>query len=259
MVQPELPYYGMRTSANAEGFFRPKEDLRELIEHYRRYVSLSTYCTGNEGHIDSPLDEELYRLGKKLDPKRLFLHQDGGKNTSANSDFCTGPIRPWKREDTDYGRPFFAHEYLNLSVDEDPRLECRYTGAVRAPTTEAEFRRELQEYGLSWEWGTAVLDAGQKLQRIYQKRGLEQARRDPKCDGYIYWTIVDVGYPSSQGLFDPFWRSKASTADYFRSFNQADVLLTNIEPASSILCEEDSLQVEWLVSAFSGVSLKNQT
>ena len=87
MVQPELPYYGATPSAGPGGAFRPKDDLRELITHYRRHVSLSTYCTGNEGWMGSPLDAELYHLAKQLDPTRLAQHQDGGKNTAENSDF----------------------------------------------------------------------------------------------------------------------------------------------------------------------------
>ena len=95
MIQPELPYYGGIASAADATFFRPKQDLKELYRHYRRYVSLATYCTGNEGHIPPPLDSELYRLGKQLDPTRLMLHQDGGVNTPENSDFGTGPVVPW--------------------------------------------------------------------------------------------------------------------------------------------------------------------
>ena len=77
-------------------FFRPKEDLKELYRHYRRYVSLATYCAGNEGRFGSPLDVELYQLGKQLDPTRIMLHQDGGGNTPENSDFDTGPVVPWR-------------------------------------------------------------------------------------------------------------------------------------------------------------------
>ena len=72
--------------------------MAELIGHYRRYVSLATYCMGNEGHLGSPLDRELYQMGKKLDPGRLVLHQDGGRNTPENSDF-----RVWPDQSVDSG------------------------------------------------------------------------------------------------------------------------------------------------------------
>ena len=90
MVQPELPYYG---DYPTEAFcFDPMRDLVELYRHYRRYVSFTTYCTGNEGLLGKPLDKEIYKLAKRLDPNRLVLHQDGGVNTAENSDFRSGPI-----------------------------------------------------------------------------------------------------------------------------------------------------------------------
>ena len=176
MIQPELPYYGGAASAADASFFRPKADLAELYRHYRRYVSLATYCTGNEGHIDAPLDVELYQLRKQLDPTRLMLHQDGGANTLENSDFGTGPVVPWQPGSHHALRPFFAHEYLNLATDEDPRLEAKYRGAIKAPVTAAAFEQELKRNGLSRDCGDACLDAGNRLKRDYQKRGLEQAR-----------------------------------------------------------------------------------
>ena len=44
----------------------------------------------------------------------------------------------------------------------------------------------------------------------YQKSGIEFARRDPFCDGYCFWTLVDVVVPldvgvSGQGWLTPLW------------------------------------------------------
>jgi beta-galactosidase len=258
MVQPEMPYYGPVPSAAAEGYFKPAEDLTELYTHYRRHVSLATYCTGNEGYLGSSIDREIYRLAKRLDPTRLALHQDGGKNLKDNSDFYQGPVAPWDARTQDASWPFTAHEYLNLATEEDPRLAAKYTGAVLPPAKPEDFRATLAKAGLSWEWGVATLDAGNQLQRIYQKRGLEQARRDPACDGYIYWTIVDVGSPAAQGLFNQFWESKASTAEYFRQFNSSTVVLATFSPAERILRAGDSLKVEWWISPFDAKPLHAQ-
>ena len=296
MVQPEMPYYGVRPSAFEKGYFKPKENLLELITHYRRYVSLSTYCTGNEGHLGSPIDQELYQLAKRLDPTRLFLHQDGGLNTPENSDFGTGPVKPWADgpspsrrdrrhrvqgaklrhlkerhlggvddEGTDWrlwpdrSRPFFAHEYLNLATDEDPRLEPKYSGAERPPASIESLKERLEKVGLSWEWGTACLDAGNKLQSFYQKQGLESARLDPECDGYIFWTIVDVGSISAQGLYNPFWEPKASTPEFFRRFNSPTVILAKLSPDGRILAAGDELNIEWWISHFDRTALENKT
>jgi hypothetical protein len=259
MVQPEMPYYGSTPSAGPKEYFKPKEDLTELYTHYRRYVSLATYCTGNEGHLGSPMDREVYQLAKQLDPTRLALHQDGGANHNDNADFHQGPVSPWKPGTQDASWPFTAHEYLNLATQEDPRLAPKYTGAVLPPVKPEDFRVELARAGLSWEWGTATLDAGNQLQRIYQKRGLEQARLDPDCDGYIYWTIVDVGSPAAQGLFNQFWEPKASTAEYFREFNSPTTVLATFSPAERILRSGDVLKVEWWISPFGATPLRGQT
>lgn len=259
MVQPEMPYYGSTPSAGPKEYFKPKEDLTELYTHYRRYVSLATYCTGNEGHLGSPMDREVYQLAKQLDPTRLALHQDGGANHKDNSDFHQGPVSPWKPGTQDASWPFTAHEYLNLATQEDPRLAPKYTGAVLPPVKPEDFRVELARAGLSWEWGTATLDAGNQLQRIYQKRGLEQARLDPDCDGYIYWTIVDVGSPAAQGLFNQFWEPKASTAEYFREFNSPTAVLATFSPTERILRCGDVLKVEWWISPFGAKPVRAQT
>ena len=250
MVQPELPYYGSIPSAGDQSWFRPKEDLAELITHYRRHVSLSTYCTGNEGHLGSPMDKEIYQLGKRLDPTRLFQHQDGGRSTPENSDFRTGPSDLWEPGGMDDSRPFFAHEYLNLAVSHDPRLAPKYTGAQLPPAPLEPFQAELAKVGLPLRWGYACLDAGHQLQRIYQKRGLESARLDPVCDGYIYWTMMDVGFSGDQGLLTQFWDAKASTPEYFRQFNGPTAILAKTLPAERILAEGADLKVDWWISPF---------
>jgi hypothetical protein len=258
MIQPELPYYGSTPSAAAPGYFKPQEDLEELYTHYRRYVSLATYCTGNEGLLGSPVDHEVYQLAKRLDPSRLALHQDGGANRKANSDFYQAPSWPWVPGKLDDSMPCDAHEYLNLATDEDPRLAGKYTGAVRPPVTVEDFQAGLARAGLSQAWGFATLDAGNQLQSIFQKRGLEQARLDPVCDGYIYWTIVDVGSPAAQGLFNQFWEPKVSRPEYFRQFNGPIVILAKFGPSERILTTGQSLDVEWWISAFAAQPVSGQ-
>jgi len=247
MVQPELPYYSDHPSARDKDkkWFRPKEDLAELITHYRRYVSLSTYCTGNEGYMGEPLDKEIYQLAKKLDPTRLMVHQDGGRgNNAENSDYWTIPHEP------DRNRPTIVHEYMNLGTDQDPRLAKKYTGAVIPPCPLEPFQKELEDTGLSLDWGYGCLDAGNQLQRIYQKRGLERVRMDQSVKGYSYWTILDCGHPSAQGLLDQFWAPKLTTAEFFGQFNGSTVLLAKFDPGERIVAEGDELKVEWWISHF---------
>ena len=278
MVQPELPYYGSRPSAGDASWFRPKEDLRELVTHYRRYVSLSTYCTGNEGHLGSPIDKEIYALAKKLDPSRLFLHQDGGANyshsgslgtqqfwresnvTVASSDFGTGSryISPpggaaaW---------PWFAHEYLCVEIDSDPRLAPKYTGAQLPPVPADIYDPELAAAGLDVGWRDAILDSGLYQQRLWQKFGIESSRLDPDCDGYHYWVIADIGLYGELGLFDPFWDVKKTTPEYFYQFNSPTTILAAygqrpIGAAQRIVAEGDELKVDWWISHFGEAPLE---
>src|SRR5262249_37482307 len=122
----------------------------------------------------------------------------------------------------------------------------------------ASFQAALTNTSLSWNWGVATLDAGNQLQSVYQKLGLEQARLDPACDGYIYWTIVDVGSPSAQGLLNQFWTPKASTSGYFRQFNGPTAILAVFSPTNRILASGDTLRVEWWISTFATNSPNGQ-
>jgi len=135
MIQPELPYYG---DYPTEAFiFDPIRDATELYRHYRRYVSFTTYCTGNEGLLGKPLDKEIYRYVKRLDPYRLMIHQDGNYNDAGNSDFRNGPINVWQPGSFACDAPFVAHEYLNLGAKQDPRIADRFTGPWMPPVTPA--------------------------------------------------------------------------------------------------------------------------
>jgi hypothetical protein len=268
MVQPELPYWGPKNSWTGSWgpeWFRPKEDLQELVTHYRRHVSLSTYCTGNEGHLGSPIDEGIYDLAKKVDPTRLFLHQDGGHNTPENSDFGTGPFNIWHPgKGPSATRPWFAHEYLNLAVDPDPRLAPKYNAAQLPPIPPDIYKAQLETADLNIRWRNDILDSGYYLQRLWQKLGLESARLDPACDGYIYWTLLDVNCYADQGLLDQFWCVKKTTPEFLYQSNGPTVVLAANEQQpigadQRILAEGDTLEVDWWISHFGELPLDQVT
>ena len=261
LVQPELPYYQEHPT---EAFkFDPIRDLQELIAHYRRHVSLATYCMGNEGSLGRPLDMEIYQLAKKLDPDRLVLHQDGTFNTRENSDFRNGPITVWEPGSFACDAPFVAHEYLNLSVKQDPRLASKFSGAMLPPVPLETSDGWLTAAGLNRRWGDACQDAAHALQSHYQKQGLEAARIDPGCDGYSFWTIVDVVVQqgntySAQGFLDPFWEPKSNghTPEEFQVFNAPTVLLLKTEPNQPIAVSGDRLRANFWISHFGERPLK---
>ncbi len=268
MIQPELPYYHDITT---EGFeFDPLRDIQELYRHYRRYVSFASYSTGNEGHLGSPLDIAVYQWAKNTDPDRIFQHQDGGSNTPENSDYYSpngyglaSSIVPWMPGTFDeLDVPFIAHEYLNLGIKMDPRIAPKFTGAIPAPRSLEAYEESLQAVGLDRAWGDACLDAAHGLQAYYQKQGLEQARMDPACDGYSYWTIVDVMVPqegtyTGQGYLNAFWEVKQGglTPEEFRCFNGPTAILANLQPESAIAVAGDACAAAFRLSHFDATPL----
>jgi beta-galactosidase len=248
MIQPALPYEGDRP-ATRDGCYAPLDDLNELIHQYRRYVSLTTYCMGNEGWHDREFREPLYRFAKLLDPARLVYAQDGTDIAYEGvSDLRGGPTgrTPVEADEIHGHMPVILHEYLNLSGPPDYRLAKLFTGAEAPPYSGSlhgpGFDRNVPTQlfvntepealstggttlGISPSLAERVVMGGQELQSIYQKLGIERARATPGVKGYDYWTIVDVNALMPQGLLNMFWQPKRSTPKYFRRFNSPAVLL----------------------------------
>lgn len=248
MIQPALPYEGDRP-ATRDGCYAPIDDLNELIHQYRRYVSLTTYCMGNEGWHYQEFRRPLYQFAKLLDPTRLVYAQDGTDIAYKGiSDLRGGPTgrTPIKPDEIHGNLPVILHEYLNLSGPPDWRLAELFTGAeappyrshLHGPAFDQNVPKHLfvdtepeplssggTTLGIRRSLAERVILAGQKLQSIYQKLGLERARATHGVRGYDYWTIVDVNALMPQGLLNMFWQPKVSTAKYFRRFNSPAVLL----------------------------------
>ena len=98
-----------------------------------------------------------------------------------------------------------------------------------------------------------------QLKKHCQKRGLEQARLDPACGGYIYWTIVDVGSPSAQGLLDQFWQPKKTMPAEFRQFNGPVAILAKMTPDVPVLAAGETRKVEWWISNFDAKPIDGKT
>lgn len=227
LVQPEMSYL----HDECEGFFSYDacRDAYEMHLQLGRHPSFAIYSCGNEGWLGEAADRKLYRFIRELDPDRLVINQDGGRdNTYGTADLKSGPMSVWERGAYEPGMPFVAHEYLNLTVKCDPRLEQDYTGVYCPPATVAARTKWLEARGLGAEWVELLQNAQHALQAHWQKNGLEQARLDPFCDGFCLWTLVDfIGRPqddvtcSANGYLDPFWRPKKGgwSLDEFARFN----------------------------------------
>jgi len=291
MIQGELPYWGMnswirpRTLTHmSRGEVRPREDLMDLVYHYRRYTSLTTYCFGNEGDMGDPvyknppescadyfdlenlpsLDIQLYQLAKKLDPTRLVIHNDGGhNNTRENSDIHQSNsnyrFNPGHYGIADpYDWPHVSHEYMSYSIQEDPRLASKYTGGFLPNLTIEGTRKQLAEKGIAWDLVEATLDAGYRLQAIHQKLGIESARIDPHNDGYIIWLLLDISPNSQNGILDIFYEPKSVPASVFCQYNGPTALLARGLPDAPIYSSGDQFQFEWVLSHFDQTPLENR-
>ena len=238
LVEAELSYY--RDLSTEQLFpFDPIGDARKVMENYRRHPSLAIYSGGNEGYLGPIAGKLLYRFLKRNDPDRLVVEQDGGWSTEPDvCDFVGGPLNPWKRGCV-RGRTFVCHEYLNLAVKDDYRNEARYTGVTKPLITHEMRRAELAKAGLDEAWGERLQTAQNALQAYWQKNGLEHARKDPFCDGFCFWTLVDYShrggslkeYPRAQGYLNQFWEPKVGglKPEEFAVFNSASCILLDTE------------------------------
>ena len=265
LIQAELPYYSDMTT---EGFaFDPKRDVTELWRNYRRHPSFAVYSMGNEGSFGPVLDRRLHAYIKAIDPDRLKINQDCHEawlNPPEAADYLGGPIKPWQRGSVNPERPFVTHEYLNLCVKCDSRDESLYSGVWQPPATRKGRAEWLAKFGLGMEWGDRLQDSQHVLQRHYQKEGVESARRDPYCDGYIFWTIVDVvveqsGAYTAQGLFNPFWEQKRGgfSAEEFARFNSPSCVLLDTADDNRVFTSGDTLAADFLFANFGEGALKN--
>lgn len=218
MVQPELPYY-TDIPRDAQSF-DPSGDAKELYEHFRRYPSFAVYSGGNEGWFGPRLTRLLYSEIRSRDPDRLMVGQDTWLNDVNNqpgmTDFSGGPMSVWPRGSVRLASlPMVCHEYLNLCVKLDSRLEPKYTGLYEPSVTRTARAEWLAKFGLDHSWGDRLQDAQHMMQAVWRKYGFEAARIDPFCDGYSYWSLLDVASPqkgtfTGQSLFDPFWGEKSN-------------------------------------------------
>ena len=234
MVQPELPYYTDVPGDRQR--FDPLADADQLYRAYRRHPSFATYCGGNEGSFGPLLGKRLYDEIKARDPDRLVMGQDcypgAPYNLPGTSDFAPAPTTVWPRGSFTNDLPFIAHEYMNLSVKLDSRLEEKFTGVWLPPITRAARADFLKQSGLTMETGDRLQESQHALQATWRKYGLESARLDPECAGYSFWSLQDVcvlnkGTPAAQALFDPFWGDKrgGETAAQVAVYNSPSCVL----------------------------------
>jgi hypothetical protein len=127
-------------------------------------------------------------------------------------------------------------------------MEGDYTGVWMPRMTRKMRLDNLAPAGLDEEWGNRLQDAQHDLQRFWIRRSIEAARKDPFCDGYSFWTIVDYTHAqinantvNCQGVFDPFWRAKPSgtTPEELAVVNSPTAILLDTENRERRYKEDD--------------------
>lgn len=264
VIEAELPYYG--DFATEYGTYDPVALVRELHRFRRRHPSFLVYGMGNEGTHGKWLDCKLYRTVKELDPDRLAISQSGSfeGNGPEVADYKPIHQRAWEAGDADASRPYAIHEYLNLCVKSDWRDASGYTGAWLPPYTREMREKWLSGFGLGLEWGDRLQAAQFALQGHWQRAGVERARRDPGCDGFSFWTIVDAvvwnagaeAY-SAQGLFNPLWQPHRGglTADAFARFNSASCVLLATAESNRVFRAGETVELPFLFAHYGDAAL----
>jgi hypothetical protein len=125
------------------------------------------------------------------------------------------------------------------------------------PVPEEDHDQFLAAAGLDRRWGYACQDASHSLQGFYQKEGLEAARLDPTCDGYSFWTIVDVivrqgNTYSAQGFLNAFWEPKpnGNTPEDLLTVNAATVLMLKTNLSPRIAVSGDRVRADFWISHY---------
>ncbi len=272
MVQAELPYYGDHPVNYAP--FDPLGDAEELYLNFRRYPSFAVYSGGNEGSFGPVLGRRFYDEVKARDPDRLVLEQTTMGYTQwperghvGTTDFVSQPTEIWPRGQLNPDRPLLAHEYMNLAIKLDTRLEDRYTGVWRVPQKQSDRDAWLARFGLDRAFGDRLQDAQHALQALWQKRGIEAARKDPYCDGYYFWSMLDatcinmIGWTGmidwdnetymAQGVLNAFFEEKqgGQTMAGFAVFNSPVGVFADTEPEDLQVYAGDRIKAKvWLAN-----------
>ena len=241
MLQPELPHGG------------PVERLDAVIRNYRNHPSLATYSMTNESYHGGESLSELYRYAKTHDPARFAIDSDGsnGPVRSTSDLWITFPIPKAKAPCFEI-KPVIHHEFLNLPTIPDPSALPTFVGGFQPTATET-LSAWAGVKALEGEVRSAV-HASRYMQKLYQKEGIERARRERELDGYCYWTIADF-WEFSQGLLDMLWQPKGWSAAEFQRFNGAAALLAEL-PAHTAW-QGESIDVKLFVSNYSGRDIRD--
>lgn len=253
LVQTELPHWSSHyrnRNRNADEQVREflKKELIEMIRNLQHHPSFVMLSMGNEliseeGH---PQLNELVKLGKELDPSRLYTDNTGFGELPAHDrggDFYI-PTLNWHppyhidnsaspdttldfREVTRMEKkPLIAHEHGQFTMYVRPEEKEKYKGILKPSWLET-INDTLSTKKLDSRVEEFIEATGVHLIRTL-KEAMEKARRTPGLSGIQLLDVRDFpgqGH-ATVGILDVFGDSKGIIDERaFRQFNEQTVLL----------------------------------
>ena len=212
-IQAELPAVYLNQLLPNKELLR--KELVRILKSYRNHPSFFSLAMGNEfmgGYqIRAVRDtvREFYDLAKKLDPTRPMLSNDGEAGLPPTDVYSgCGPA----------GRPYICHEYGDYrgSLPDIASMK-KFTGLFAPYAGVIAQAKWVEEHSLQGDYPT-ILKNSQLLLEMFRKNYLENARKNPKVDGYNYWLITDFpggteGDVWYYGVLDQFWQPKQATPE----------------------------------------------
>lgn len=253
-IQPELPiaYEQFLQAATPKGLDLYRQVWWEYIIQMRNHPSVFSWCMGNEIWNGMPLDNELYRAAKELDPTRPVIDSDGvwpGSNRPTldylSVQFDEGSL-PWGATKTKYqmetppDKPVLVHEMSNISTLPNPADISKYTGGVR-PYWLEEMAKEVKKRNLE-DRLPAMRKASNRLQASLLKLNIESARLSEPVQGYYQWLFRDY-WNQSTGFVNQFDEPRSISPAYARKFLGPAALLWDRDSVSFRSSEKVTIRI----------------
>jgi hypothetical protein len=242
-----------------------RQELERVLRIHRNHPSFLSLAFGNEFNLGwlktveerenfQALINDLYKLGKSIDPNRLILSNDGLplRPTDMVSIFDSPP------RDIPAIRHEFGEYYCSLP---DISLSKRFTG-VMEPEWLHEKSKWVEEQHLSGLYETYVRNS-QRLQQLGRKYQIEKARMLQEFTGYEYWLITD--YPGGtgegdsweEGWFNYFWEPKGIAPRDGQDLNTDTLLMIGAGVGDRTMWTDSRKQIAVSVSNYGDEDIAN--
>ena len=271
-LEVEMPMWGKDGENDSEprfNFFR--RELKGILKEYGNHPSFILFCNGNEISGDFDFVEELTRMGRENDDRRLFSGSTARKRVQSDQFYITHqtpkggatvydgkPFTDWDiKQGTDIDVPVISHETGQRCAYPDFKEIALYKDCpVEARNFEI-FQESLAQNGmLDLADDFAKVSGAQTV--LEYKDVIEAQLRTSTSAGFQLLSINDLpeqGY-SPVGVLDPFWNSKGLiTPENFRKFCAPTVALLRFK--KRVYYDDEIFTGNAEVYNYSTTSLKN--